>query len=182
MTTTAAISQPPPLTTGAQDHIRRLDPDDVVVAVTTRHLFGLGRVTASVRLASGLVWLDGAGELVGVEAELDVRSFASGSRARDRAVASPRLLDAAQHPSLAFRSTGTSTAADGRRLVEGTLTVKGVSASTVLVVQPPAAADDHVRATARIDRYAHGITAGRGLAGRHLDVEITVAVPPASEV
>ena len=164
---------------------RALEPDAVVVAVTTRHLFGLQQVRASVRLVSGQVRLDAAGGLVGVEAELDTASFASGSRSRDAAVISARLLDATQHPRLVFRSTSASPTTDGGWRVDGTLTARGVTSPTTLSVGPYDGGDDGgddgasgntVTATARIDRFAHGITAGRGLASRYLDVLITVTL------
>lgn len=158
--------------------VRALEPDAVAVALTTRHLFGLQQVRASVRLLSGQVRLDAAGGLVGLEAELDATSFASGSRSRDAAVASARLLDAERHPRLTFRSTSTSSTTDGGWRVEGTLTARGVTSPTTLVVRARAEGDRLVLATARVDRFAHGITAGRGLASRHLDVAITVTVEP----
>lgn len=34
------------------------------------------------------------------------------------------------------------------------------------------------RATARIDRYAFGVTAAKGMAGRHLDIELTAIAEP----
>lgn len=136
---------------------------------------------ASVRLVSGQVRLDAAGGLVGVEAELDTASFASGSRSRDAAVISARLLDATQHPRLVFRSTSASPTTDGGWRVDGTLTARGVTSPTTLSVDPYDGGDDGasgntVTATARIDRFAHGITAGRGLASRYLDVLITVTL------
>lgn len=155
-----------------------LEPDAVDVALTTRHLFGLQQVVASVRLVTGEVHLDAAGVLVGVEADLDATSFASGSRSRDAAVASSRLLDSGQHPRLVFRSTGASATTDGGWQVEGTLTARGVTSPTTLTIGPHVPGDRVVLASARIDRFAHGITAGRGLASRYLDVAITVSVRP----
>lgn len=158
----------------ALQHTHRLEPDDVVVELTTRHLFGLGKVLASVRLVLAEVQLDERGRLVSLEAVLDPASFSSGSRSRDRAVTSARLLDAAQHPHLSFRSRRVVPTAGGGWTVEGTLTARGVDAPVTLEVRPAGPGNGPVRATARVDRFAHGITAGRCLASRHLDVAITV--------
>ena len=35
-----------------------------------------------------------------------------------------------------------------------------------------------IRATARVDRYAHGITKGKGMAARHLDIELRAEFRP----
>ena len=44
-----------------------------------------------------------------------------------------------------------------------------------LTITEAAASEDvlQIRATTRVDRYAHGLTKAKGLAGRHLDMEIT---------
>lgn len=153
-----------------------LAPDDVVVAVTTRHLFGLGRVRASVRLVQGSVRLDDDGALLRVEAQLDAASFDSGSRSRDRAVLSSRMLDVGHHSLLSFVSSSTTRQGEGSWRVQGTVTARGVSAPTTLLVHR-SAVDGAVSATARVDRYAHGVTAGRGLASRFLELAITVSTP-----
>ena len=44
-----------------------------------------------------------------------------------------------------------------------------------LTITEAAASEDvlQIRATTRVGRYAHGLTKAKGLAGRHLDMEIT---------
>lgn len=49
-----------------------------------------------------------------------------------------------------------------------------------LVIEPAEAHGNgfRARATARIDRYACGVTAAKGMAGRHLDIELTAIAEP----
>jgi hypothetical protein len=59
--------------------------------------------------------------------------------------------------------------------LRGQITAGGTSAPAELTITDAAASGDllQIRATTRVDRYAHGLTKARGLAGRHLDMEIT---------
>jgi polyisoprenoid-binding protein YceI len=61
----------------------------------------------------------------------------------------------------------------GLAAVKGT--ARGTSAPAELTITEAAASDDvlQIRAATRVDRYAHGLTKAKGLAGRHLDMEIT---------
>ena len=59
------------------------------------------------------------------------------------------------------------------RLVSGQITIADpVTSSTITEAT---ASEDVllIRATTRIDRYAHGLTKAKGIAGRHLAMEIT---------
>jgi hypothetical protein len=64
----------------------------------------------------------------------------------------------------------------GRRAwLRGQITARGTSAPAELTITKATASEDvlQIRATTRVDRYAHGLTKAKGLAGRHLDMEIT---------
>lgn len=155
----------------------RLSPEHTAVRFTTRHLLGLAAVRGSVRLVSGMVHLERAGgQLLSLEAELDMVSFESASTGRDRAVAAPTLLDSAAHPRASFRSVDSEPSGDGW-VVRGELTVKGRAAPVELVVDTSGAASGIrgvavVHASARIDRFDYGITLPTALAARHLRVDI----------
>jgi polyisoprenoid-binding protein YceI len=62
------------------------------------------------------------------------------------------------------------------QVVDGTLTVCGITRPVRLALTPGVAAGRSfsARGTARIDRTEFGITAARGLAGRYLDVTVEV--------
>jgi polyisoprenoid-binding protein YceI len=152
---------------------RILAPGSTHIRFTTTHLMGLGKVAGSVQLVRGSAVLDATGaELVAVEAELDLTSFDTGSRARDQAVASARFLDFASHPRATYSSTAVERLEDGW-LVRGTLTAKGVTAAVDLhVAGTDLSGGGPVRATATVDRTAHDITVPIAMAGRHLRVVI----------
>jgi polyisoprenoid-binding protein YceI len=109
-----------------------------------------------------------------VRAVLDAGSFNTGNPIRDRAVRSVRYLNVHEHPDIEF-SASSVRVVDGAQTANGSLTAHGVTvplAVTVLDVgEDLATLTIHAQAT--VDRYAHGITAGKGLAGRYLQVHIT---------
>jgi polyisoprenoid-binding protein YceI len=65
-------------------------------------------------------------------------------------------------------------------VVIGTVTAHGVASPADLSVDEirDNAGELTMRATTKIDRYAHHVTAGKGLAARWLTVEITATVVP----
>lgn len=154
----------------------RLDPGRSSVAFRTRHLFGLAAVAGTVRVASGEITIDPGVPRASVTATLSASSFATGNRARDRDVRSARFLDTERHPDITF-TAGTLHQAGGRWTLAGELTVREVSRPVTLVVESAEAAGAgfRVRATTRIDRYAFGLTAAKGMAARYLGIELTVA-------
>ena len=72
--------------------------------------------------------------------------------------------------------TSSQLARDGDRwLLRGQITVRGNSAPADLVITEARTDEDGllIKATTRIDRYAHLLTKKKGMAGRYLDMEIT---------
>ena len=152
----------------------QVDPARSSATFTTRHLFGLGKVTGSLALLDGQVTVAADPAASTVQATLASDSFQSASAGRDEVVKSPGFLDAGSHPHLTFASS--SLVQDGPGwLVRGTLTVRGVAAPLELTVTE--ILEDHdevaVRATATVDRYAHGLTKAKGLAARRLQLQLT---------
>ena len=82
-------------------------------------------------------------------------------------------------PGITYRA-GTLSQASGRWTLAGELEVRGVSRPVTLVIESveTAGAGFRARATARIDRYAYGLTAARGMAARHLNIDLTAAAEP----
>ena len=160
----------------------RIDAERSTITITTRHLFGLGQVRATLALRDGRIQVNDppAGSTVRVSAA--AVSFRSGNDARDTAVLSPRLLDAATYPGLTFISTAlerqsASDAADsGRWLLRGELEVRGVGRLVETAIAAVSAHGGTLRASARlrVDRYDFGITAYRGLAARWLTVDLDI--------
>lgn len=157
----------------------RVDPARSSAAFRTRHLFGLGTVSGTLTVASGEITLDPAVPQAAVTAVVSAASFDTGSRARDRDVRSARFLNAEQYPDITFRS-GNLTMADGCWLLAGDLTVHDVTRAVTLAVESvePAGVGFRARATTRVDRYAYGLTAAKGMAARYLDIALSVTAQP----
>ena len=155
-----------------------LVPPATTVRFTTRHLFGMAAVTGSVRVLEGSATTAGE-DLVSIAAVLDAASFESSSRARDKVVTSATLLDVATHPHLTYRSTEVERRAGGW-LVHGQLTVKGVTAAVDLLVdRPQTTGDGPVHATARVNRFDHGITLPTAFLARYLEIDVVAGVADA---
>jgi polyisoprenoid-binding protein YceI len=163
----------------------RIVQERSTVTIRTRHLFGLGPVRATLELRDAAISVaDPVTESV-VRARAAVSTFRSGNGARDAAVLSSRLLHAEAYPSLTFTSTEITSQA-GEWVLRGELEARGVTAPVEARVTGVSVADgggdggdggggkDAFRVTARlsVDRYAFGITAYRGLAARHLTVDL----------
>ena len=151
-----------------------LDPAGSSVTFETRHMFGLGRVRGVLAVTDGA--LDVAEPAAGssVQAAVSAASFSTRNPLRDPQVRSGLFLDARRHPEISFRSTVIRRGGDGWT-VSGVLTVKGRPAPLDLTVTSIATDGDALvfRASGTVDRYAHGITAMRGMAARHLAIQIT---------
>jgi polyisoprenoid-binding protein YceI len=157
----------------------RLDPTRSSAAFRTRHLFGLGAVSGTMTVTSGEITIDPAVPQAAVTAAVSAASFNTGSRARDRDVRSARFLDAGQYPDITFRG-GNLTMADGCWLLAGQLTVRDVTRPVTLAIESVEAsgAGFRARATTRIDRYAYGLTAAKGMAARYLGIDLNVTAQP----
>ena len=153
----------------------RLDPARSPVTFRTRHLFGLGAVTGTMAITSGEITIDPAVPQATVTAVLSAATFHTGSRARDRDIRSAKFLDAGQYPDITFRA-GTLTQSADHRTLAGELTVRGVTRPATLTIDSLQASGTNfrARASARIDRYAFGLTAAKGMAARHLDIQLDV--------
>jgi polyisoprenoid-binding protein YceI len=153
----------------------RIDPERSTIAVRAKHLFGLGTVHAAFTLRSGAIVVTDPVTTSTAHAVLDAASFTSGNAARDKKVRSKALLHVDQHPDIRFSADSASLTSDGTWTVHGAVTARGGSAPVELTVTEATAHGETltVVATATVDRYAHGITAVKGLAGRYLEVNLT---------
>lgn len=153
----------------------RIDPERSVITFRTRHLFGLGAVGGIVRLRSGEIRVADPARASAVRATVDAASFHTGNPGRDRTVRSARLLDTGRHPVFTFASTQLAEAG-GRWTLRGVLIVTGNEHPAELAIERARAdgAELSVLATAGVDRYAHGITAMKGLAARRLSCRIEI--------
>lgn len=161
----------------------RLDPAASSITFETRHMFGLAGVHGTFQPISGEITIADPVTSSTAVAVVDAASFHTGSAPRDNDVKSANFLHVREHPHITFTSTGLAQE-DGRWLLRGQITVRGHSAPAELAVTEARPDGDGllIKATTRVDRYAHGLLKKKGMAGRYLDMEITAratrAEPP----
>ena len=148
------------------------------ITFTSRHLFGLAPVHGTMAMRDGLVDIADPLTNSSVQVEIDTASFDTGNSRRDEDVRSPRFLDAERYPSMTFTSHRLDRS-DGRWTLTGTLMVRDVARPVSLTIErstvPPGRPTSFVVwATTRVDRTDFGLTAAKGLAGRHLDISLRI--------
>ena len=151
----------------------KLDPATSSVSFATRHMFGLGAVKGSFTILSGEITIADPVTSSTATAVIDAASFATGSAARDKDVKSANFLHVAEHPEITFHSTELEESGEGW-LLRGQIIARGHAArANVVLTEVEADANGlTIRATCRVDRYDHGITKKKGMAGRFLDLQI----------
>jgi polyisoprenoid-binding protein YceI len=151
----------------------RIDPDASAVRFETTAVFGLAGVEGTFAVERGAVVVDPSG-VVGAEAVVRAASVDTGNAMRDRHVRSGDYLNVAEHPAIHFRSRRIEHEG-GAWTIEGDVAVRGVTRPVVLTgMAAEEAGRTTVIATTRIDRFAFGVTKGRGMTGRHLDLTVVV--------
>jgi polyisoprenoid-binding protein YceI len=152
----------------------RLDPDKSSVHDSGKHRFGTGTVHATFELKSGDVLVADPLIYSSVNLTVDANSFTSNSAKRDKDVRSKMLLDVATYPDINFSSKRLREDGDSW-VVAGEVTTHGrtlpVEVTIDRVTQDGDAISLHGRAH-RLDRYALGVTKGKGMVGRYLDLEL----------
>lgn len=159
----------------------RIDPHRSKVGYSGRHMFGAGVVHATFTIRSGAVSVMDPPESSTVSAVLDAASFHSNSAKRDKDVRAASLLDVATYPDISFVSTALSEDSDCWRLA-GVVTAHGESAPVEMVIDRVQREADGTRLHARashLDRYAFGVTKGKGMVGRYLDLDFDLFLAPA---
>jgi polyisoprenoid-binding protein YceI len=165
----------------------KIDPIHSTISFVVRHML-VSKVRARFNRWGGELCFDDASRLsASVRADIEAGSIDTNHPQRDSHLRSADFLDVARFPVISFASTRIDTAADGRLLLAGNLTIRGVTREVVLDVEYGGRMrdpDGHERVgfTARttINRRAFGVTFNQvldsgGLAlGDKLDVVIDV--------
>jgi len=171
---TAQIERPPAGT-------YRIDPANSEIGYSGKHRFGTGTVHATFTIKSGEIRVADPITGSGVAVTVDAASFKSNSARRDKDVRGARLLDIARYPEITFASDRLREEGD-HWVVSGTVTAHGetvpVDVTIDRVTREGAAISIHGRAQ-HLDRYALGVTRGKGMVGRFLDLEINAHATPA---
>jgi polyisoprenoid-binding protein YceI len=152
-----------------------IDPARSTCRLTATHVFGLKPVAATVALRGGTVTVAADPERSTASAELDAASFRSDDPRRDKDIRGKRFLDTANHPVIAFRSTGWVRGATGWQLT-GVLSVRGRDSEVRLDVDRAESTSDGPRFTARatVDRVTAGVSAGRAIIARPVRIELDI--------
>ncbi|OUS95101.1 hypothetical protein CA951_13625 [Rhodococcus sp. NCIMB 12038] len=152
-----------------------IDPAGSSVRFRTRHLFGLASVSGEFSVTGGYLAVAMPVDESRAHLEIATESFQTGNARRDDDVRGAKFLDAAARP--VITADVRQVDVDGESIIGRGLLDVGPQAApfTVTVTGVDVRGGGvHVTATSRIDRYAHGITAARGMAARYLDVDMSV--------
>ena len=117
-----------------------------------------------------------------VNATIKADSIDTGNQRRDKHLLAHDFLDVEKFPAIEFQSTSVARGRDRDSLdLEGTLIVRDKRIPIVLAVNemdrsrsPTGDEFIYYSASAELDRYACGISYGRGLIGRKLKITINV--------
>jgi polyisoprenoid-binding protein YceI len=147
--------------------------------LTATHAFGLKPVEATVALRTGTVTVAADPARSTASAELDAATFRTDDPRRDKDIRGKRFLDVADHPVIAFRSTGCTRSAAGWQLT-GVLRVRGHDSEVTLLVDGAERLADGYRFTAHgtFDRVTAGVRAGRGIIARPIRLDLDVTATP----
>lgn len=157
-----------------------VDPARSTLTFTTRHMFGLGKVTGTFQVESGRITVTEPVTGSTAQAVIEAGSFRTGTAKRDDHVRSPAFLHVDRHPHIRFESTKVVRGEDGSWVVKGLLTVHGHQAPVELTVDSLSVENGSLRisASVSVDRYRHGLTASKGLAARWLRLSLTTTAHP----
>ncbi|HEX2038560.1 MAG TPA: YceI family protein [Acidimicrobiales bacterium] len=162
-----------------------IDRSHSSVEFVVRHLM-VSKVRGRFGEFSGSLRIGEVPEQSSVEVVIDAAGIDTGDSSRDEHLRSADFLDVATHPTLTFRSTAVRERG-GRWLVDGELTVRGVTRPVTLdvellgvVTSPWGKQVAGFTATADIDREDFGLTwnqaleTGGVLVGRKVRIELSV--------
>ncbi|HVV07718.1 YceI family protein [Amycolatopsis sp.] len=149
----------------------RIDAAQSGLSFKTKHFFGLGPVRGTFRIREGELNVTDPVAGSTATATIDAASIDTGNAGRDRTVRSGQYLETDQHPDITFASTGLEQTG-GTWVLHGTLTVRGTSGPLDVTLETATVEGTTLRARghSRVDRYAFGITAMKGMTGRYLDL------------
>ena len=123
----------------AQGSEWQIDPAHTTAAFTVRHM-GISNVHGRFVKTTGSAIVDDSDiTKSSVTATMDVNSIDTGNESRDNDLKSPNYFDAAQFPTITFKSKSVSKNGEGKLKVVGDLTIHGVTKEVTLDVDGPSA-------------------------------------------
>ncbi|MEV5161640.1 YceI family protein [Streptomyces sp. NPDC053728] len=161
-----------------------IDPGRSTITFRTRHVFGLAGVDGSFSVLSGRIRIAAEAAESDATAVIDAASFTTGNDTRDNVVRSDKYLATAAHPHISFTSDAVRES-QGSYSLHGELTVRATTRPVELLIEearsePRSGAEEiSFRATTKIDRYAFGITADKGMTARYLTLTLDIVASTA---
>lgn len=167
----------------------KIDPAHSSVQFVVRHMM-ITNVRGGFSSVNGTVEYDPANTAdARVDATIDVATISTLDAQRDTHLKSPDFLDAAQFPTITFKSKKVVPSGDGEAKITGDLTIHGVTREVVLNVEGPTPegkdpfGNTRVGASAstKIKRSEYGLTwnaaleAGGVLVGDDLKIELEIS-------
>lgn len=151
-----------------------LDPERTSITFRTRHMFGLAPVKGRFKLGRATVTIADPVKGSSVEALVAASSFSTRNPLRDVQVRSLFFLNAKRYPTMSFQSESIEWR-DGAWHVIGRLLVKRHSAPVDVTIDQLTTIGGslELQGHGEIDRYAHGVTAMKGMAAKMLTFVIT---------
>ena len=173
----------------AQGSEWQIDPAHTTVGFSVRHL-GISNVHGRFGKVSGSAMIDDTDiTKSSVNTTIDVNSIDTGNQNRDSDLKSPNYFDAAQFPTITFKSKSVNKNGEGKLKVVGDLMIHGVTKEVTLDVEGPSAPakmgpNQHrgLAASTSINRkdFGVGAKAPAAMVGEEikisLDVELTQKV------
>ena len=169
-----------------QAGVYEVDSTHSVVEFAVRHL-GLAKVRGHFNSFQGTLRIADDPSSSSLEASVDAASIDTGDSMRDNHLRSPEFLDVERHPTLQFQSTRIRRGPEGQWLLDGDLTVRGVSRPVAFEVEFEGSARDPwgnarigFSATTEVNRDDFGLTwnqpldAGGWLVGKQVKIELSV--------
>ncbi|MEU7324475.1 YceI family protein [Streptomyces griseoviridis] len=152
-----------------------IDPAQSAVRFRIRNFFGLVVVRGTFAVDRGEVVVADPVDASTVDAYISAASIDTANAKRDSHVREAAFLDVATHPEMHFRGERVETG-DEAHLLHGRLTVRGIGKPAALTLDGLAGDDSRLvcHAVTTVDRYAFGVTKGKGSMGRHLTLELDV--------
>jgi polyisoprenoid-binding protein YceI len=153
----------------------RIDPERTTISLATKHMFGTGSVAATFALREATLTVGEPATASSIHAVIDAASFTSDNPTRDSHVRKPMFLHVAKFPDITVDAESAAQV-DGSWVAPATITARGGTAPATITLDSVETNDSGevtLRGSVRVDRYAHGITARKGLAGRWMDLTIS---------
>lgn len=177
-TETKPVTPPPPSGAVIPAGTYEIDPIHSALIFRAKH-FGAGYTYGWFRDFGGSFVVDADPAKSTIELTAKVESIDSGAKKRDDHLRSPDFFNAAQFPTLTFKSTKVEPTTGGAARVTGDLTMHGVTKSLTVEVKPVGSGVDPMNATRAgyeatltLDRMDYGIAFMPDGIGKTIDLII----------